>query len=401
MSILYVIKRKKPVAIVGLVLTVILAVRVMAAEHHPFKAVTVIGTSVVQGEDVASARERSISNGLNTAVETALLRELPPDYLLKYFPMISRMLSGQSDVYIQEYTVLTEARTGKTYRVLLKATIAVAVLQEQLANAGVDLKQKELPRVLFLIAEQKIEDTALQYWWGRGTGYFENFSEQALAKTLRGKGFAVIDPTVAAQGLELDTEYRKLQLSDQEIRNLGRNLKADVVVVGRAGAQIAQNIMGSDTRSFKGTVSVRAIRLDTGQTVADLTQNAVTVNTDEIKGGHDVLAAAGSLLGETLAVQISSAWMKEVSAPTMVQLVVGGTGKLKNFETFRKALESLSGVNEIQIQEMKPNEMLMVVDYQHNARALASALMLKTFDAFGLNIFEILEDQLRLELVPR
>ncbi len=401
MSIRYLFQQFKRGGLSVLVLVLLLAGIVAAAEPKPFKTVTVMGNSAVQGEDVASARNRSISDGLDRAVESALMQELPADFLLKHFPSVTQVLSGRTDAYIQEYSVLTEARTGKTYRVLLKATVSVAMLQEQLASAGVELKQKALPRVLFLMAEHKIEDAALRYWWGEGGQYVENFSEQALANVLRSKGYTVIDPLTATQGQELGAEYRKLQLSDQEVLTLGLNLRADIVVIGRAGAQIAPNTMGTDTRSFTGTVSLRAIRLDTGQQVADLTQSAVTVNTDDSKGGRDALTAAGTLAGESLAARISSAWLKEVSQPTLVQLLVGGTGKLKNFEKFRKTLEELPGVNEIQIQEMKPNETLMIVDYQHNARALATALMVKTFDDFGLNIFEILDDQLKLELVPR
>lgn len=401
MKLDHILKQMQRASVWGLAISLMLAGYATAAEPGPFKTVTVMGTGSIRGEDVVSARNRAISNGLDTAVEAALMRELPSDFLLKYFSAVNRILAGKTDSYIQEYSVLTEAKTDATYRVLLKATVSVAMLQQQLASAGVNLKGKDLPRVLFLMAEQKIEDPALKYWWGAGGEYFDNFSEQAMAKVFRAQGFLVIDPPVASQGLELGPEYRKLNLSDEELKNLGLFLKADIVVIGRAGAQIARNTMGTETRSFTGTVSARAIRLDTGQQIADLTQSAVTVNTDEIKGGHDALSAAGTLLAETLAGRIRSSWMKEVSQPTRVHLFVGGTGNLKNFETFRRALESLPGVNEIQIQEMKPNEMQMMVDYQHNSQALASALMLKTFDAFGLNIFEVLDDQLRLELVPR
>jgi hypothetical protein len=61
----------------------------------------------------------------------------------------------------------------------------------------------------------------------------------------------------------------------------------------------------------------------------------------------------------------------------------------------------MSGVNETQINEMKPDKFKISVDFQGTAEVLASALMHKTFDTFGLNIYEILSDNLKIELVPK
>lgn len=373
-----------------------------ATEHAPFKTVTVMGKSAIRGEDVASARNRAISDSLDTAVELVMVNELASDYLLKHFPAIHQVLYKRTDQFVQDYKVLTETKAGKAYRVLVRATVSVALLEEQLAGAGVLLGKKELPRVLFLLAEQKIEDLSPQYWWRQQFVFFENFSENALASVLRKHGFTIVNPLYQAVELELGSEYEKPDLTDPQIETLGLYLKADVVVVGRAIAEVTPNTMGADIRSFKGTITARALRLDTRkEVVPPFTRSAVTVNKDEIVGGHEALSAAGSLVGEQLAAQIATAWLKEDSQPTMVTLVVGGTLNLKNFETFRRQLEELSGVNEIQIQEMKPDEITMIVDYQDSAQKLASVLVLKTFDAFGLNIYEILEDRINMELVPR
>lgn len=373
-----------------------------ATEHAPFKTVTVMGKSVIRGEDVASARNRAISDGLDTAVELAMLSELTADYLLKHFPAIHQVLYKRTDQFVQDYKVLTETKAGKAYRVLVRATVSVALLEERLAGAGVLLSKKELPRILLLVAERKIEDPLPRYWWGKQSVFFENFSENALVNALKNKGFTIINPLYQALELELGSEYEKPDLTDPQIITLGLYLKADVVVIVQAIAEVTPNTMGADIRSFKGSITARALRLDTREEIVPLSsQSAVTVNTDEIIGGHEALAAAGSLIGEQLANQIAAAWLKEDSQPTMVTLVVGGTLNLKNFETFRRQLEELSGVNEIQIQEMKPDEITMIVDYQDKAQKLASVLMLKTFDAFGLNIYEILEDRINMELVPR
>ena len=47
---------------------------------------------------------------------------------------------------------------------------------------------------------------------------------------------------------------------------------------------------------------------------------------------------------------------------------------------------------------MQSNEAVIVVDYRGNAKKLAEALMLKTFESFGISITEVLEQRLSVEL---
>ena len=387
--------------IVFLSAALILPVTVCAVEQTSFKTVTVMGKSMIYGDNVAAARNQAISNGLDSAVSLVLINKLTPDDLFKNFEKINETLYDRNEKFIQDYKVLTETKADRVYRVLIQATVSIPVLEEQLSHAGVMLGKKSLPKILFFIAEQKIEDIAPQYWWGQNFVFFENFSASALVEVFKEKGFTIIDPSARIQEMELGQEYQKPELTDQQVVNIGLRFLADVVVVGRAKAESTANTMGTNIRSFKGTITVRAIRLDTGQTIASSVQSAVTVNTDEFKGGRDALSAAGNLLGHQLASQIATEWLKQVHQPTLVTLVVKGTHNLKNFELFRNALNDLSGVNEIQINEMRPDEITMTVDYQENAEVLASALMLKTFDTFGLNIYEILPDNIKIEFVPR
>ena len=69
--------------------------------------------------------------------------------------------------------------------------------------------------------------------------------------------------------------------------------------------------MGINIRSFKGIVSVRAVRTDTGEEIAATTQSAVTANADETIGVQKALSSAGSLAGELLAGQIIDAWRQK------------------------------------------------------------------------------------------
>lgn len=104
---------------------------------------------------------------------------------------------------------------------------------------------------------------------------------------------------------------------------------------------------------------------------------------------REVLAGAG-LLRE-----------KAATGASRVALTVEGTGSLGNFVKFRKSLGGITGIEGIQVQEMRPNESTLLVGYKGSAQDLASALMLQPYDSFTVTIVETGDNRLRVALVPR
>jgi hypothetical protein len=78
---------------------------------------------------------------------------------------------------------------------------------------------------------------------------------------------------------------------------------------------------------------------------------------------------------------------------------VEGTGNLANFVKFRRALTGISGVEGIRVKEIKPNETTLIIDYKGKAEELAEALMRQNFENFGINIYEISNQNLKIALV--
>jgi hypothetical protein len=173
-----------------------------------------------------------------------------------------------------------------------------------------------------------------------------------------------------------------------------------VVIIGKSVASRGPNIKGKSISSFKGIVSARAVRTDTGSEIATTMRTSVTTNTDEIAGVRDVLSRAGSLAGEDLASQIVAAWQKQKEQYKTVEIIVDGTGDIVNFEKLRLLINKTSGVKNLQIKELKPNEATIMVDFQGTAKEFADALMHNTFGSKGINIYEVSQDRLKIELTP-
>jgi hypothetical protein len=373
---------------------------VHAGEDTSKKIIEVIGTGTIRGGDVAKARNRAIKNSLVSAVEFAVADLLPLESMIQNFKTLNEILYDKSSKFVEYYKVLTELKSGRTYRVLVQATVSTSVIEQQLMSAGINVCKKDMPDILFFIAEQNLGDILPRYWWAGDIVVVKGYSEIAMAERMIRDGFFVIDQKSLIKNEEFEAVKYKPDLSNEEAVRLGNSLHADVVIAGRSKADMAPNTMGENIKSFNGIVFARALRTDTGEEIASIMKTAVSIDQDDIAGGRDALSNAGYLAGRELASQIASIWLKEVEKSlSTLEIIVEGTGHLSNFVIFRSVLNEISGVVTTQTSEMKADEATIIVTFQGNAKELADALMLKNFETFGINIYEVSQNHLRVRLI--
>lgn len=392
----------KQMGIIGFVfvLTLSLSVGAYAQQRVQDKTFVVIGSSTLKGTTMQAARDRAISESLVTAVALMTEEVLKIDSLVENFPQVNSIIFGNTDAFVQEYKVLTETESDRFYRVVVKATVAGKKIAKQLSKAGILRAKIDLPSVLFFISEQNLQNDSPQYWWGKQTGRFESISETTMADILKGKGFPIVDHSGIGIGKLADLGPDiKSELTDEQARNLGSRLQADVVILGTAVASPTASIMGDELKSFKVVLNARVLGTETGDELANISRTSVTANVDETAGGNEALKMAGTLAGEDLAIQLDAEWRKLAEKPSRMEILVEGTGNLANFVKFRRALTGISGVDGVRVKEIKPNETTLIIDYKGKAEQLASALMLQNFENFGINIYEIGKQNLKVALV--
>jgi hypothetical protein len=369
-------------------------------ESAESKTYVVIGAATVYGGNVSAAREKAISNSLVTAVALMIGDLLQVDSLVDNFPQLNQLLFDRTKTYVRDYKVLTEATRGKSYRVVVKATVSGKKISKQLTDAGILRTRITLPRVLFLVAEKNVREPLPIFWWSAEDANFVSVSETGMTERLIEAGFEIIDHRGALEKPLVNWDnFDKPVLTDQEAATLGAGLKANVVVLATSTASLTTNIMGSDMRSFNGTVTARAIRTDSAELMFSFTRTATAANEDDIIGGKEALANVGDLAGQELSEQLAVVWQRQAGRPAVVELSIQGTGHLGSYVKLRKALNSISGVEGIQVKEIKPNQATLLVEYKGKAKDLAAALMLQNFKSFGINISEVTDNSLRIELV--
>lgn len=138
---------------------------VNAEENASEKIIEVIGTGAIQGGNVAKARDRAIKNSLVSAVEFAVADFLPLESMIQNFEILNEILYDNSSEFVADYKVLTELKSGRAYRVLVQATVSIDAIKEELISVNIKVYKKNLPKILFLIAEQNFSDISQRYWW--------------------------------------------------------------------------------------------------------------------------------------------------------------------------------------------------------------------------------------------
>lgn len=357
------------------------------------KTIIVLGSGT--NKDVATARQQAIASALVSAVAQVSIDMMPPEALTKAFASIDQTLFSHADAFVRDYQILAESGTGIQYRVLVQATVATDVLQAQLSTEGVTT-DRNLPKLVLLYV-QAPEPAADQSAIRPPAVSSDSALMETMTQEFRKKGFTIIDATAA---LQAPNPTDQVPGSDPWAVSLGQQLQADVVVLVKGSVAPTQNIMGGDIRSFKGEVSARALRTDTSQQIAEASQSSVTANQDATIGGQLALSQAGAQVAQSLAGTLPDSWKSQQAVPTTIEIQVIGKNYLVSMVKFRKALAEMPGIKNVQTRQLNPDEGVLVADYQKDGKALASDLMLKTFDGFGINIQEATDTVLKIELIP-
>lgn len=365
-----------------------------------------IGTGVVYNDNVAKARDEAITHGLWNAVEEGVDSLISPESVLSHFQLLNDRVYSQPEQFIHDYKVLTESKSGRYYRVVVRTTLLMDMLRDKLQDIGVIVSGNALPSVVFLLSEHNVGEASSRYSWQDNP---ENQTrsmlaiEDRLAESLKDKGFVVIDPGPAfSDDTPLGEESVSQELTDEMAIKLAQHTGADVVVVGKGTARFSGNVLGSGLRSVEATVSVRALKIADGAVIGSFEASGAAVHANEMVAGTQALTIAASKVAQDLKRHIAASWAQQARQTVLVELVVQGIEEYVDFVRFRRILKNdISGVKNVYLRAIKAGQAKMDVDLQGDTATLADALLLQDFGGFGVNIFEVANNVIKLELIPK
>lgn len=381
---------------IGLFLALaLIAATSYAQNNRVVKKVNVLGTAVIHAKNLADGRQNAVNDALVAAVGQVVMEMLTNETVVGRFQLINDSILVDHDKYIKNYRVLSQFVSGTTVRTLVRVDVAADRVSRDLSRLGFALAGTVYPRVLFMVAERNVTDAGFTFWWGDQMRTGRTISGGAMAAALKATGFDVVDPPNLDSPLGLP-----LNAPEPDLLALAGRLGADVLIVGSGAASAAPNTMGGAISAFEAVVEARAFNVKTGQSMGQTRQQTVVSGQDTVKGGRDALSGGGALAGDALARQVMAAWQQDQDLSGVIEVVVEGTGgHIASFVRLRRTISSLSGVKELKMKEMSADRAAMAVNYQGSTRSLADALLLNTFSGFGIDIFEVTPEAIRIRLV--
>lgn len=358
------------------------------------KELKVLGTAVIHNKNQAAARKNAVDDALTSAVGQVVSSMLTSETVIRRFQLINDKILSKKDIYVQNYRVLTKALSGNRIRAFVQVEVSVDQVSRDLSGLGLAKTGVVYPRILFMMAERNVQNENFIYWWGDRKVTNRTIAESAMAGAFQKSEFKIVGTPDLSSPLGFPLHPQQAQMMA-----LATQLGADVLV---AGSGTVTPVPGTNQtmKTVEAIVNAKAFNVKTGQAIGQTRQKEIIENQNENQGGSKALAVAGATAGNDLSRQIIVAWQQEQNSGTVIDVTVEGTdGHIASFVRLRKTITSLSGVRELKMKAMSADRGDMAVNYQGSARSLADALLLKPFDGFRIEIFEVTPNAIRIRLI--
>jgi hypothetical protein len=350
------------------------------------------------GKDMPGAKRKAVNQALERAVQNAFASLVSRQVFASNLEFLyDRLLPGAAD-YVITYRVLDGIQHKGQYLVGVESKIDLALVEKRLQDARILNAGKDKPVVLFLIAEQAPADILPRYWWGNNPEPYTSRTEIILKAELAQNrvmfahsGTEYPDPSF--YNIEFESIY-----DAKAAMNLGRALKADMVIMGKAGASESSNRMG-DEKTFDAVIDLRGYDLASGKTVLQTSTKATATSVVETEGAVQALTQAAQAAGTELGRKIDTFWSQNLRQEKSFDLAIEGDNFLPRFIALKKRIRDIRDIENMQPKEIGSAHAVMEIVYKGSPAQFADAVLLKTFEGYGLEIAEVSEELVKIRFV--
>ena len=358
------------------------------------------GKRKIINHNIQQAKQRAVSDALNFAVQNAFAELVSRQVFasnLNFF--YNQILSHTSD-YIITYRVLGGIENKGHYLVGVESKVDIKLLEKTLTDARILNANHDKPVILFFIAEKTPSDLLPKYWWGNNPVPYRSLAEEIIINKMLQDRFIVTGndedrPDPSFYNIMFDSIYDIAAAKD-----LGREMKADMIVFGKANSSEAINRMGEE-RAFNAKINLEGYNLETGEKVITSQVEATVKNELDKQGNINAIVKAANLSVKDLSEKIDAYWAQNLRTEHAFDVIIEGENFLPRFIALKQRFKQMPGIENLQPKEMGTNYTVLQVFYKGKPSQFADAVMLKTFDSFGLEISDILDDIVFIKFIEK
>ncbi|MCP4680911.1 MAG: hypothetical protein GY864_01090 [Desulfobacterales bacterium] len=314
-----------------------------------------IGISAIDNGNLASAKEKAISNALMKGVENYLIHRLGSHGMINNFQRLNSEIIPNAREEIENFHILQEDRTANDYKVLVRLRINEKVMEEKLKEAGLLFMDGPDIKVLFLVSETTA-GTISCWWKDPEINSALSPTELTLYNVFEKRGFSPINRILSIPETEYSSYLRSADLLDEQILEWGRLFSADIVMYGKT--EVLEN----------GDISLGLKAFDVDQGIS-ICQGMQTEPVMEMFEDREPVIDTLDRLVNYLAARLT---------PIIIQDAVVGHDKINDFEitlagltshrqfvVFRDFLKNdVSGVQSVKQTRISKNSISMGVEFQ-------------------------------------
>lgn len=364
------------------------------------REVTALGMGSIVNDNVARAKDEAVQDALRNAIEQTVGTMVSSETLAENFAVVDDRIYQQTRGYIQKYEILEQGkRDAMLYEVKVRALVKTAQLQDDLEAITTLIRRKNTPRLMVLIDEKNIGETAT------AAHYLEadlNTAESQLMNQFMKKGFRFVDAATVRQNLDREKEAAILEGDARQAAAVGRRSGAEVVLVGKALAKAVEvEAFGAKIRSQQATVTVKAIRTDTGDLLAIGTEQGKFTHIDDVTGGTKAIQKACDALADPLIAKILDRWSADVNTGGTLTLRVRNVDDYAELNRFKSSLKYyVRGVTSVTQRDFNDGFAVLELEMKGNADDLANRLSTAKMEGFIVKVTGVSEGGVTVTLVP-
>lgn len=393
---------KRQAAWVVAILWAVLLTMDPAFAVEPAKILTGVtgGQGKISGENLSAAKQAAEKEALNVAVQNAFASLVSRQVFGANLEFLyGRILPRTSD-YVITYRVMGGVQHKGYYLVGVESKINLELLEKQLTDARILNVATDKPVILFLIAEQTPEDLLPRYWWGNNPEPYTSLSETIILEQMVQDRFKTVGggpdrPSPSLYNIRFSSIY-----DAEAAMALGRALKADMVVLGKAGAQESMNRM-EDGKIFDGEIELTVYDLNSGKEVMVSINHATAKSVEGKEGARGVISEISVMAARELSQKIDLFWSQNLRRENSFTVTISGEDFLPRFIALKKRLNEIQEIQNLQPREIGSDNAVMEITFKGSPEQFADAVMLKTFVGFGIEVAEVTDQTVSIRFVEK
>ncbi|NWH06374.1 hypothetical protein [Desulfobacter latus] len=356
------------------------------------------GRHEISGQDTVGAKKAAVRDALEKAVQNAFTSMISPQQLGKNLDFLYDQLLVRTMDFVSTYRLINGIVHNGAYLVGVESKISLELVEKHLHDSGIFNQARNNPKVLLLIGEQGPEDTQpLSWWWQPADQSYNSIAEKSLTAVF---DQARIPLVVTGNNYPDPAAYHVIfsAMDDQTAAMaMGQALGADMVVLGMASARKSANRMGNE-KTFEADVSFTILDMASRKEVIHTTA-AATAKSVNSRGADQALAQAADTAGQMMKEKIQVFWAQAMKAKSTFDLYVEGDNFLIRFIALKRQLKEIREIENISPRELGSSHAIMEVTYKGPPTQFANAVMLKTFEDFGIEVSMVSDNAVKIKFV--